>query len=112
MTEKKLSIEATCPECRGPLSEVQIESESPAYCCLVGHRYSAMSLLEAHSETQEKALWAAVVALEESGVIVQRVAGEFPPEVGERLRSQATRKQEQALEIRKVLEKLETFLTS
>ena len=109
MTEKKRSIEATCPECRGPLSEVRMENEPPEYCCLVGHRYSPRSLLEAHSDTQEKALWSAVVALEESGVIVNELDGQFEPKLAERLKEQATVKHQQALEIRKILERLERF---
>ena len=109
MTEKKRQIEATCPDCRGPLSEIRLESEAPEYCCLVGHRYSARSLLEAHSETQEKTLWSAVVVLEESAVIVDAVQRQFAPEVAERLKIQAAEKLQQALAIRKVLEGLERF---
>ena len=109
MKEKKRSIEATCPECTGPVSEVRLENQAIEYSCLVGHRYSARSLLEAHSETQEKALWSAVVALEESIVIVNELQEHFDPEVADRLKIQASRKGEQAPQLRKVLEQLETF---
>src|ERR687894_111967 len=43
-------IEATCPECRGPLTEV-VDDGVLGYRCLVEHRYSPMGLLAGHSET-------------------------------------------------------------
>lgn len=106
-------INATCPDCRGPLVEVvqSQESELHEYRCLVGHTYSAKALLQAHSETQERALWSAVVALEEAANLVQSVVSEFPPEVVEALERQAQTKQNQANEIRKVLDSLEPFQT-
>ena len=105
-------INGTCPECRGPLSEtVTLEggSELREYRCLVGHAYSARALLECHSEAQERALWSAVVALEEAINLVDSISDEFPPAIVEKLRQQARRKQEQAQEVRTVLEHLEPF---
>ena len=109
-TDAKRSIEATCPECRGPLSEIGFD-QLHEYCCLVGHRYSARGLLRTHSETQEKSLWAAVVALEEAANLVRAVASEFPQSTASRLEEQAARKMEQAAEIRRILEQLEPFET-
>jgi two-component system chemotaxis response regulator CheB len=103
-------IEATCPDCRGPLSE-DGEGEFPRYRCLVGHTYTARALLQAHSEAQERALWGAVVALEETSNLARVVAAAFSPEMAERLTEQARRKTAQAEEIRKVLQELEPFQT-
>jgi two-component system chemotaxis response regulator CheB len=108
--EMKTAIEATCPDCRGPLS-VSVYGGFREYSCLVGHRYSACVLLQAHSEAQERSLWAAVVALEEASNLVPEVAGEFPDDVAERLREQAARKLEQAVAIRRILQELESFKT-
>ena len=108
--ETKQSIEGTCPECRGPLSEVQ-NDELREYSCLVGHTFSPRSMLLAHSQAQEKALWAAVVALEESVNLVRLVAPQLPAHIAKRLESQAEEKLLQAREIRKVLERLEPFET-
>ena len=110
METKKL-IEATCPECRGPMSEVRETNAVTEYCCLVGHRYSARALLEAHSETQERSLWSAVVALEEAAKMVRAVAPEFPPEIADRLRDQSEKKQRQADEVRALLQDLDPFVT-
>jgi hypothetical protein len=65
--------------------------------------------LQAHSEAQEKALWAAVVALEEALNLVQMVAPQLPAPVAKRLEEQAATKLQQAAEIRKVIESLEPF---
>jgi len=108
--EAKTAIEATCPDCRGPLS-VSAYDDLREYSCLVGHRYSARVLLQAHSETQERSLWSAVVALEEAGNLVQQVADQFPEHVTERLQKQAAAKKEQAAAIRRILEELEAFET-
>lgn len=106
--ETKKAIEATCPECRGPLSEVR-EDGLRQYRCLVGHVYSAAGLLAAHSETQEKQLWAAVVVLEEATSLVEATLSQFPPEVAASLRRQAEEKRRQAQAIRKILEELQPF---
>ncbi|HLK51089.1 MAG TPA: hypothetical protein VKT49_23265 [Bryobacteraceae bacterium] len=79
------------------------------YRCLVGHAYSPRSLLESHSETQERMLWAAVVALEETMNIAGLVASQFSPAVAQKLQEQAQVKVRQAAEIRKILERLEPF---
>lgn len=104
-------LEATCPDCRGPLSETKENGDFHEYRCLVGHVYSARTLLQAHSETQERALWAAAVALKETAIIVEAVASQFPPEITERLRKQAAKKLEQAAAISKIIEDLQPFQT-
>ena len=106
--EHKENIDATCPECRGPLSEVSIDDHRE-YRCLVGHLYSAISVLQGHSEAQESALWAAVVALEEATTLVDCVVDEFPETVAKRLKEQAAKKREQAGVLRRLLEELEPF---
>jgi two-component system, chemotaxis family, protein-glutamate methylesterase/glutaminase len=106
----KSLLNATCPDCRGPMS-VSAYGGLREYSCLVGHRYSANGLLQAHSDAQEKSLWAAVVALEEAGNLVNEVAGDFPREVADRLQEQAARKREQAEAIRRILQELEPFET-
>lgn len=108
--EARKNINATCPECRGPLSRIQ-EGEIVQYTCLVGHIYSPAALLQEHSQAQETALWMAVVSLEESAALVEDTASQFLPEVAERLAQQATVKQSQAMTIRRILRELEPFQT-
>jgi hypothetical protein len=79
------------------------------YRCLVGHRYSTRNLLAAHSEAQEKALWSAVVALEEAANIARELAPRFSEEAAARLRLQGENRLKQASEIRAILQQLEPF---
>src|SRR5436305_5814236 len=109
MIETRRLIEATCPECRGPLSEVRQDHMAPEYQCLVGHRYAPLTVLDAHSDAQEKALWAAVVALEEAAKLVDALAPEFPEDVARGLQEKASKKRAQAAQIRIVIEQLERF---
>jgi hypothetical protein len=110
VVESNQPLTATCPECRGPLTEVR-NDKLREYRCLVGHAYSARSLLQAHSEAQERVLWSAVVSLEESAVLVEAAASAFPSEVAGHLRKQAEKKLHQASEIRLLIEHLEPFRT-
>jgi two-component system, chemotaxis family, protein-glutamate methylesterase/glutaminase len=107
--ESSRNINATCPECRGPLTEIQLNGMRE-YRCLVGHAYSPRSVLQAHSEAQEKALWAAVVALEEAANLARIVAPQFAQPIPEKLEAQAVQKLQQAAEVRGVLEHLEPFV--
>src|SRR5688500_13860696 len=91
-------LEATCPDCRGPLTEVS-ENGIAEYLCLVEHRYSPLALLAAHSDTQERALWAAVLVLEEAAVIARHVAQQVPA-LSEALLTQGREKARQADTIR------------
>lgn len=102
------SITATCPDCRGPLSVVRTGSLVEIRC-LVGHVYSVQTLLAAHCEAQEKALWAAVVSLREPMVLVESLSDQFTPEQLQKLRIQAEKKQAQATILEEILANLEPF---
>src|SRR3954452_1274472 len=107
MREERL-INATCPECRGPLSEVT-EDGVREYRCLVEHRYSAAGLLQAHSDTQERTLWTAALVLEEAAIIAREAATQLP-ESAATLESQAQEKLKQSAAIRDVLSRLRPFV--
>jgi two-component system chemotaxis response regulator CheB len=109
-SEVNRSLRATCPDCRGPLSETNYDGLRE-YECLVGHRYSPRNLLHAHSEAQETALWGAVVALEEAANLVEALSDSFPPAVTGRLQEQVAKKLDQALVIRRILQEMEMFET-
>ena len=106
--QTKVSIEATCPDCRGPLSAVSAD-DLVEIRCLVGHTYSAKGLLRAHSEAQENALWAAAVALRETAAMVDAISSRVSTEVLERLQAQVAKKQQQAEIIQGIIEELERF---
>ena len=106
--ESKRLINATCPDCRGPLTETQ-EDGHREFQCLVGHVYSPQGLLRAHAETQECTLWSAVVVLEEAANLVEAAAPDLPAAAVDRLRHQVKIKHTQAAAIRRILEELEPF---
>jgi two-component system chemotaxis response regulator CheB len=64
----------TCPDCHGTLWEAR-EGELLRYQCRVGHAYSAESMVAAHDDAVEQALWAALRSLEESADLAGRMAG-------------------------------------
>ena len=62
-----------CPSCQGVLTEVEVGSFS-TFRCHVGHVFSLAAVVAGQAESLERALWAAVRALEESASLTQRLA--------------------------------------
>ena len=98
----------TCPDCRGTIWEVS-KGKMSEYRCRVGHAYSAKTMLAEHSAAQEKALYAAVVALEEGASLARRLADKLQPDLGERLRAEAGQRASQAEVIRDILRGRQSF---
>ena len=97
----------TCPECRGPLWESEYGALKQ-FNCLVGHKYSFDVLVEQHAVTTERTLWAAVLALEEEMILLQRAAGTvLDSEERGKCEMEAERKGEQASRIREMLTQAE-----
>ncbi len=63
----------TCPDCGGVLFEEDAEGLE-RFRCSVGHAFSIESLSHAQGERLENALWAAVRALEDRAVLLDRLA--------------------------------------
>jgi hypothetical protein len=76
------------------------------YECLVGHRYTPRALLHAHAETEERALWAAVLALEEAQNLVAAIAPHVPQAIRGSLRADAEEKSDQAARVRQIVHDL------
>jgi two-component system chemotaxis response regulator CheB len=66
-------VVTTCPECGGVLSEHR-EAGLTQWRCKVGHRYSPESLADAQAEGVEATIWAAVRALEDRRLLLERMA--------------------------------------
>ena len=95
----------TCPDCRGPISEVR-QGPITEYACRVGHRYSPVTFLAAYEETRERALWATVVALEEGAEVAQELAAHSTSEVQRLLEQEAKSNGRVAGKIRELLTSL------
>jgi two-component system chemotaxis response regulator CheB len=66
-------VPLSCPECGGPIWERQ-EGDLARYRCLVGHAFSAQSLLAEQSEKVESTLWTTVRTLEEHARVLAQLA--------------------------------------
>ena len=93
-----------CPECHGVLWELK-QGRLLRYRCRVGHSYTSASLKGELDESAERALWAAMRALEEKAAMSRRIidAAKGPQSYVDRLKEQATTDRENAEIIRKMI---------
>jgi two-component system, chemotaxis family, protein-glutamate methylesterase/glutaminase len=101
-------VDLTCPECRGTIWEVP-NGPLVQYRCRVGHSYSPRTMLAEHTAAQEKALWAAVVALEEGAVLANKLAHQLEPHLRDQLLQESRQKQHQAATIRRLIQEQPVF---
>jgi two-component system chemotaxis response regulator CheB len=94
----------TCPECRGPIHEHQT-GRSREFRCRVGHAYAPHTMLDAHGETIERALWAGVVALEEGADLAQ-IAQDLLPIDTPRFKKETKLKRGLARKLRGMIDQL------
>lgn len=99
-------VPMTCPECNGPLWEIE-NSDPPRYRCDIGHGMTGRILMEAQDKEVEKILWVAYRALEEKARMLERMTDS---DRIKRLKSLASSYQDKALESRAHAEKLRSFL--
>jgi two-component system chemotaxis response regulator CheB len=100
----------TCPECHGALWETQ-EGNLARFRCRTGHEFSPESLVAEQSDHVERALWAALRALEEKAAMLRRMSVRFTsrdlPRVSARFERKANGVLEEALAIRALLRDVE-----
>jgi two-component system chemotaxis response regulator CheB len=90
-TKVGTEVEVVCPVCNGVLTESQ-PGVFEHFRCHVGHTFSLQSLVSEQGEQLERALWAAIRALEESAALAERLSyterGELKKRFAEKARSQ------------------------
>jgi two-component system chemotaxis response regulator CheB len=94
--------EVVCPLCQGVLTQSR-PGKFEHFRCHVGHTFSMESLVREQSEGMERALWAAVRALEESATLSRRLAGSEKGDLRVRFQEKASTQAEQANMIRQIL---------
>jgi two-component system chemotaxis response regulator CheB len=99
--EPGLRSDVVCPICQGSLTEGQLSGVT-TFRCHVGHAFSPAALLAEQAESLERALWAAVRALEESGNMAQRMA-RTEAGLGVRLEEKARTQMNHANVVRRML---------
>ncbi|WP_063813612.1 chemotaxis protein CheB [Herbidospora daliensis] len=62
----------TCPDCSGPLY-TRPGNPEPRYDCRVGHSWSMDTMIAGQADAVERALWVAVLRLEERGRLLRRM---------------------------------------
>lgn len=75
----------------------------------MGHSYSPKSMLAEHFLTQERTLWAAVVALEEGASLSRQLTEQLEPDLRQALEEEAQDRLQQAKELRRILEQRKSF---
>ena len=98
----------SCPECRGSLELFSNGGGILEYRCRVKHAYSPEAMLAAHSETEERTLWSAVVALEEGAELAENLAPNLPDDTKNSAQETVKRNREAARGIRRVIEGFNT----
>lgn len=92
------SVPLTCPECGGPLLEIDDSDEQSHFRCLVGHAFSNGALTIEQDSQFERAIWAAARMMEERSNLM-RLNGERERKNG--LERSAKVYEERAAEARK-----------
>ena len=105
--EPKLT-DLTCPDCRGTIWEVP-RGNATEYRCRVGHSYSPRSMFAEHVATEERALYAAMVALEEGASLANRLVDRWDGDLRERLLEEARNREADAGMLRKLIEQRRPF---
>ena len=77
--------------------------------CRVGHSFSLHSMFAEHFSAIEKAMWAAIVALEEGAVLAAKFAESAQPELKEKLLGESRQRKSEADELRRMLEARKVF---
>jgi two-component system, chemotaxis family, protein-glutamate methylesterase/glutaminase len=62
-----------CPDCYGPLERHNYGGVTELKC-RVGHAYSPESAIAAQEEAEERSLWTALQMVEQSGILVEKLA--------------------------------------
>jgi two-component system chemotaxis response regulator CheB len=100
----------TCPECHGGLWETR-DGGIVLYRCRTGHAFSPESLVSEQHQHVERALWAALRALEEKAAMLRRMSIRFRDRdqrrSAVRLEERANSILEEAVTVRRILRGLE-----
>ena len=106
-TEEKLGTPSpfTCPECQGPLWEID-DSSVLRYRCHVGHAYTADTMFDAQAEEAEAILWKLLRGRQQRAELARRMAereSEERPALAARFRERAEEYDEDAKLVRRML---------
>jgi two-component system chemotaxis response regulator CheB len=96
------AVELACPLCSGVMTEAQ-RGAYHHFRCHVGHAFSLDNLVSEQREAVERALWAAMRALEKNAALNRRLSANQTGELGRRFAEAAHSQQENAELIRQII---------
>jgi two-component system chemotaxis response regulator CheB len=91
-----------CPLCQGRQTETELYGYQ-SFRCHVGHAFSLQSIAAEQADALERALWAAVRALEESSAVARRLASSAGENLRKRFEEKGEARTEHAETIRRIL---------
>jgi two-component system chemotaxis response regulator CheB len=100
--ELGVAAELVCPICQGRLTETRHDGFE-MFRCHVGHAFSLESIAAEQAEETERALWAAVRALEESAGLARRLAAGASGYMRQKFEEKEETQSQQAAMIRRIL---------
>lgn len=66
-------VPVTCPDCGGPLWEID-DQPAPRFRCHTGHSFGMESLVDGYSDVTERSLWTALRVMDEKTRTLERLA--------------------------------------
>src|SRR5262249_33279375 len=100
--EPGVPADLVCPLCQGRLTESEMNGYQ-SFRCHVGHAFSLEAMAVEQAEETERALWAAVRALEESATLARRLASSAPSDMRRRFEEKQEAQTQNADLIRRIL---------
>ena len=100
--EPGLAAEIVCPMCLGKLTESRLNGFQ-LFRCHVGHAFSLESIATEQADEVERALWAAVRALEEGASLSRRLASSANGQLRQKFEEKVDAQAQQAQVIRRIL---------
>ena len=100
--EPGVAAEIVCPSCQGKLTESALNGFQ-IFHCHVGHAFSLESVAAEQADEIERALWAAVRALEEGAALARRLASGASGHMQQRFEEKEAAQSQQAHVIRNLL---------
>jgi two-component system chemotaxis response regulator CheB len=100
--ELGVAAELVCPLCQGKITGSELNGFQ-MFRCHVGHAFSLASVAAEQADSVERALWAAVRALDEAAALTQRCAARASGDLAQRYDEKARLQAENAQVIRGIL---------
>ncbi|HWN68650.1 MAG TPA: chemotaxis protein CheB [Haliangium sp.] len=100
--EPGVAAEIVCPTCQGKLTESRLDGFQ-LFRCHIGHAFSLESIAAEQADEVERALWAALRALEEGAALARRLAASTKGQLRQKFEEKVDAQAQQAQVIRRIL---------